>query len=209
MNYNSLLGSKLAKYFNKKYGIITYSGTLAIEVALKSLRLKRKSKVLISSNVCYSIINTVLKLELVPVIKMPNNGLFFTNDDIDVVIDKEIIDCILLVHQFGILNNISKRKYKKLNIKIIEELKANLLCIIGEFFLLLTRGTNVAKDSILNCIAGAILILYVLAQKLGYSCNEVDDELRKKLKLGIAEEHEYEKEGKSLTKLQNHIKGRY
>ena len=96
------------------------------------------------------------------------------------------------------------------NIKIIEELKANLLCIIGEFFsLLLTRGTNVAKDSILNCIAGAILILYVLAQKLGYSCNEVDDELRKKLKLGIAEEHEYEKEGRSLTKLQNHIKGRY
>ena len=93
------------------------------------------------------------------------------------------------------------------NIKIIEELKANLLCIIGEFFSLLTRGTNVAKDSILNCIAGAILILYVLAQKLGYSCNEVDDELRKKL--GIAEEHEYEKEGRSLTKLQNHIKGRY
>ena len=92
------------------------------------------------------------------------------------------------------------------NIKIIEELKANLLCIIGEFFSLLTRGTNVAKDSILNCIAGAILIL---AQKLGYSCNEVDDELRKKLKLGIAEEHEYEKEGRSLTKLQNHIKGRY
>lgn len=45
------------------------------------------------------------------------------------------------------------------NIKIIEELKANLLCIIGEFFLLLTRGTNVAKDSILNCIAGAILII--------------------------------------------------
>ena len=31
----------------------------------------------------------------------------------------------------------------------------------------------------------------------------------KKLKLGIAEEHEYEKEGRSLTKLQNHIKGRY
>ena len=95
------------------------------------------------------------------------------------------------------------------NIKIIEELKASLLCSIGEFFSLLTRGTNVAKDSILNCISGAILILYVLAQKLGYSCNEVDDEMRKKLKLGIAEEHEYEKEGKSLTKLQNHIKGRY
>ena len=95
------------------------------------------------------------------------------------------------------------------NIKIIEELKASLICIIGEFFSLLTRGANVAQDAILNCISGAIVILYVLAQKLGYSCNEVDDEMRKQLKLGIAEEHEYEKDGKSLSKLQNHIKGRY
>ena len=60
------------------------------------------------------------------------------------------------------------------NIKIIEELKANLLCIIGEFFSLLTRGTNIAQDAILNCISGAILILYVLVQKLGYSCKEVE-----------------------------------
>ena len=106
------------------------------------------------------------------------------------------------------------------NIKIIEELKASLLCIIGEFFSLLTRGTNVAKDSILNCIAGAILILYVLAQRVGHVGLYRDPETLqpheyfvkipwKKLKLGIAEEHEYEKEGKSLTKLQNHIKGRY
>ncbi|MCE9656603.1 MazG-like family protein [Clostridium celatum] len=95
------------------------------------------------------------------------------------------------------------------NIKIIEELKANLLCIIGEFFSLLTKGTNIAQDAILNCISGAILILYVLAQKLGYSCAEVDDDMRKKLKLGIAEEHEYEKEGKSLSKLQKHIRERY
>ena len=95
------------------------------------------------------------------------------------------------------------------NIKIIEELKANLLCIIGEFFSLLTKGTNIAQDAILNCISGAILILYVLAQKLGYSCAEVDDDMRKKLKLGIAEEHEYEKECKSLSKLQKHIRERY
>ena len=95
------------------------------------------------------------------------------------------------------------------NIKMIEELKASLLCIIGEFFSLLTRGTNVAKDSILNCISGAILILYVLAQKLGYSCNEVDDDMSKKIRIGISEGHSYEKEGKNLSKLQNHLKKRY
>lgn len=95
------------------------------------------------------------------------------------------------------------------NIKVIEELKANLICIIGEFFTLLTRGSNVAQNAILNSISGAILILYVLAQKLGYSCDEVDDDMRKKIRLGISEEHEYEKDGRSLSKLQNHIKKRY
>lgn len=94
------------------------------------------------------------------------------------------------------------------NIKMIEELKANLLCLIGELYSLLTRGTNVAKDSILNCISGSVLILYVLAQKLGYSCSEVDDDMNKKLKIGIIEEHEYEREGKNLSKLQNHIRQR-
>ncbi len=94
------------------------------------------------------------------------------------------------------------------NIKMIEELKANLLCLIGDLYTLLTRGTNIARDSILNCISGAILILYVLAQKLGYSCSEVDDDMRKRLKIGITEEHEYEREGKNLSKLQNHIKQR-
>ena len=55
------------------------------------------------------------------------------------------------------------------NIKMIEELKAKLVCIIGEFFTLLSRGSNVAQDAILDCISGAIIILYVLAEKLGYS----------------------------------------
>lgn len=95
------------------------------------------------------------------------------------------------------------------NIKMIEKLKANLLCIIGEFFHLLTKGSNVAQDAILNCISGAILILYVLAQKLGYSCNEVDSDMRKTLQNGIAEGHEYEKDGRSLSKLQLHLKERH
>ena len=93
------------------------------------------------------------------------------------------------------------------NMKMIEELKANLLCIIGELYSLL--ASSAAQDAILNCISGAILILYVLAQKLGYSCNEVDDDMSKKLKIGINEGHSYEKEGKNLSKLQNHLKKRY
>jgi len=94
------------------------------------------------------------------------------------------------------------------NVKIIEELKAELLCIIGDFFRLLTRGSNVAQQSILDCISGAIMILYLLSERLGYSHAAIDESMRKKLKLGIAEEDKIEKEGKDLSKLYNHLKER-
>ena len=92
------------------------------------------------------------------------------------------------------------------NIKMIEKLKANLLCIVGELYHLFTKGSNVAQDAILNCLSGAIIILYVLAQKLGYSCQEVDEDMKKKLQAGIVEGHEYEKDGRRLSKLQLHLK---
>ena len=92
------------------------------------------------------------------------------------------------------------------NIRIIEELKAELLCIIGDFFKLLTRGSNVAQDAILDCISGAITLLYILAERLGYSYIAVDDNMRKKLKEGIIEGDNVEKNGKDLSRLYNHLK---
>lgn len=121
INDNILLGKKIAHNFNKKYGVITYSGTLAIEAALSSLRLKNGDKVLVLSEVCYSIVNTILKLNLIPVIVISQNGLYLTDDDIDKVFNKHKIDCILLVHQYGILNNVNLKKYKANGVKIIED----------------------------------------------------------------------------------------
>lgn len=94
------------------------------------------------------------------------------------------------------------------NIKIIEDLKAQLLCIIGEFFRLLTKGNNVARDSILDCISGAISILYILAEKLGYSFQDIDHVIKSKLDLGIRAEDQVEREGKSLSKLKRYINNR-
>ena len=93
------------------------------------------------------------------------------------------------------------------NVKMIENLKAQLLCIIGEFFRLLTKGTNVAQDAILDCISGAI-ILYVLGRKLGYPLSEIDHTIKGKLDLGIKAEDEVEKEGKSLSELKKYISNR-
>jgi hypothetical protein len=94
------------------------------------------------------------------------------------------------------------------NIKIIEELKADLLCVIGDFFKLLTKGSNVAQEAILDCISGAIILLYLLSERLGYSHVAVDENIKSKLKSGIIEEDKIEKEGKDLSKLYNHLKER-
>lgn len=68
------------------------------------------------------------------------------------------------------------------NIQVIEELKAELVCIIGDFFKILTRGSNVAQGAILDCISGAITILYILAERLGYSYTAVDENMKKSLR---------------------------
>lgn len=94
------------------------------------------------------------------------------------------------------------------NVKIVEGLKADLLCIIGEFFKLLTKGANVAQDSILDCISGGIMTLYVLAERLGYSYLAVDEDMKKKLKEGIVNEDFIEKDGKDLSRLYTHLKDR-
>lgn len=103
-------------------------------------------------------------------------------------------------------------KYKELNImasvKIIEGLKAQLICVVGDFFRLLTKGTNVAQEAILDCISNAILILYVLGEKLGYSFKDIDRVMKSKLDMGIKAEDEIEKEGKSLSKLKRYISNR-
>lgn len=91
------------------------------------------------------------------------------------------------------------------NVKMIENLKSQLLCIIGEFFRLLTKGSNVAQDAILECISGAIIILYLLGRKLGYSLPEIDHTMKSKLDMGIRAEDQIEKEGKSLSELKNYI----
>ena len=94
------------------------------------------------------------------------------------------------------------------NIKIIEDLKAQLICVIGEFFRLLAKGGNVAQEAILECISGAIIILYVLAERLGYSFEQTDYNIKSKLDLGIRGEDLVEKENKSLSKLKKYINKR-
>jgi len=103
-NINKAL--ELAQIYDKKYGIITYSGSLAIELLLKSLNLNAEDKILISNNVCYSILNAIKNCNYKPVIICPENDLFLTSDDVKKALELYDIKVIILVHQYGIVNDI-------------------------------------------------------------------------------------------------------
>lgn len=92
------------------------------------------------------------------------------------------------------------------SVKIVEQYKARLLSIIGEFFTLLTKGSNVAQDAILDCISKAIIILYLLADRLGYSHTAVDESMKKNLREGLSEEDKLDND---LRRLYTHFKERH
>ena len=57
----------------------------------------------------------------------------------------------------------------------------------------------------ISCISGAIIILYVLGEKLGYPFEDIDENMKSKLDLGVRAEDQVEKEGKSLSRLKRYI----
>lgn len=123
MNDNNVKALKIAEHIDKKYGVIVYSGTLAIEAALVCLNIKKNDKVLVSSTVCYSIIEAILRVGAIPVIVVPEKYFSLSEKDIEKVLNKEKnIKCIILVHQYGIAQEIKEIKKKAGEIPLIEDI---------------------------------------------------------------------------------------
>lgn len=113
-------GDKLARFFQKKYGEIVYSGTLALEVALFAAGVKNGDGVIIPGNVCYRVLMAVIRLGAKPIIVNPQNEIVLTSEDITPI--TESYKAIILVHNMGIPANVAKiRKYISRDVAIIED----------------------------------------------------------------------------------------
>lgn len=152
----------LCRKFNRKHGVITHSGTLALEIALKNLNLKKNAKVLMVSNVCYCIPNTVKKLGLKPVFIEPENEFFLETYELVEFLERNDIDCFLLVHMYGIYNNIDLNIFNY-NIPIIEDLSQ--MWFLGKKNYLYTTAkesdiliTSFGKSKPLSCGYGGALL---------------------------------------------------
>ena len=105
-----------SKYNKRSYGIAVSSGTAALEIAIKSLNLKKGSEVIIPS---FSIISTalcVVKLGLKPI--LVDCSLKTWNMDIDQVLKKinKKTKAIIITHIYGFpvnMKNILKVARKK------------------------------------------------------------------------------------------------
>lgn len=108
----------LSNIYGKKFAIPVYSGTLAIEGILKSLNTKKKTRVLISSFVCYSILEAIINSGMIPVIATPSRGIVFKEKELYKIIKEEKIDIFIAVHQYGYYQYIPKVQ----GLTIIEDL---------------------------------------------------------------------------------------
>ena len=112
-----------SKFNNRKFGIAVSSGTAALEVAVKSLNLRKNSEVIIPS---FSIISSalcVIKLGLKPVLVDCDINTWNANpDEILKKISKKT-SAIIITHIYGLPVNLAKiiKIAKKKNIKIIED----------------------------------------------------------------------------------------
>lgn len=114
---------KFSKKFNKKYGVFTYSGEMAIEVALSNINVENRG-VIIPNNICYRVLLSILRCKGIPIFIQPRN-FTLSKDDIKQVIKKyHNISAIIVAHQYGIKSNIKeiRREINNSEIKIIEDI---------------------------------------------------------------------------------------
>jgi len=91
-----------SKFNKKKYGIAVSNGTAALEIAIKSLGLKKNSEVLVPAFTIISTVNAVIKNNLKPILIDSNLDTWNMNlDDLKKKISKKT-KAILITHIYGL-----------------------------------------------------------------------------------------------------------
>ncbi|MCK8816645.1 MazG-like family protein [Natroniella sulfidigena] len=91
------------------------------------------------------------------------------------------------------------------NLKIIEWLKTELLSNVSLLFKVMIRNNEL---KLLDIITNVIMITYLLAKRLGYSFEQIDRKLQKKVEANANDKHQIEAWYGDLTELLEHLKDR-
>lgn len=92
------------------------------------------------------------------------------------------------------------------NIKVIEWLKSELLADVADLFRILVSGMKEEiHETLSESLANIIVICYILGRRLGLNYNAVEIKMKNKIRLGILQSHEIEKQYGDLTELSKHL----
>ena len=115
--------NKIAKYLDRKFGCAVSSGTAALEIAIRSLGLKKNDEVIMPSFTIISNAMAIVKSSAKPVLVDVNlNTWNIKIEDIEKKITKKT-KCLMIPHIYGLANDMDKilKLTKKYNLYLIED----------------------------------------------------------------------------------------
>ena len=120
--FNYKLENKFAKLVNRKFCSTVSNGTIALEIAIRALNLKKGSEVIVPSFTIISPIIAIIRNNLIPIMVDSNDFWAMNTKDIERKITKKT-SAILVVHTYSFpadMNKIIKLK-NKFKLKLIED----------------------------------------------------------------------------------------
>jgi len=115
--------NSMAKLFNRKYGIAVSSGTAALDIAIKSLNLKKNEEVILPNLTIISCLNEILRSGAKPIFVDVESDTYNINPDlIENKISKNT-KAIMVVNLYGLPVRFNKilKIAKKYKLKLIED----------------------------------------------------------------------------------------
>lgn len=121
--YVKLFEKNFSKFVKKKYGVAVSSGTAALEIAIKSLNLKKNSEILIPAFSIISTANAVIKNNLKPILVDCDLDTWNMDEKDTLKKINNKTKAIIITHIYGLPVNMEKiiKIAKEKKIKIIED----------------------------------------------------------------------------------------
>tara|TARA_Y100000590_G_scaffold19021_1_gene22540 strand:+ start:6780 stop:7910 length:1131 start_codon:yes stop_codon:yes gene_type:complete len=115
--------NKIAKFLNRKFGCAVSSGTAALEIAIKSLNLKKNDEVIMPSFTIISNAMAIVKSSAKPIlVDVDLHTWNIKIEDIERKITKKT-KCLMIPHIYGLANDMDKilKIAKRYNLYLIED----------------------------------------------------------------------------------------
>ncbi len=92
------------------------------------------------------------------------------------------------------------------NMKVMESYKTYLLSAVADLYSTMSKGNKADMEDILEELADITMLSYLLGKRLGINYSTIDDSIVKKLRLGVLEENNIERDYQDYSKLISYLK---